>query len=235
MATTGTFNFDPRLAEIIEESTERAGIDPGTLGQSHLKSIFRSLKFMLGSEWSTLGIRQWMIYQVDEPLILGQTEFDLPVGAIDCIAAVLRRQDQDTEMNMISRNEYLTIVDKTNTGRPDRFYVERASGTKRFIFWQASENTTDHIIYDLFKQIEDVGNMSNNPQVPVYAMDALCEGLGSHIARKFNRSVYPELLASYRGNDVNKIGGKLGMLLMEDRERGDLQTYAKFEPRTNRY
>jgi hypothetical protein len=235
MASSGTFAFSPQFNEILEESFERAGIDPVAVGQSHLQSAFRSLKFMLASEWSTIGIRQWMIERVQTPaLTVNQTEFVLPLGGMDVIAAVLRRQSRDTEMNMISRNEYLTIVDKFWVGRPDRFYVDRSTINPKFVFWQASENNSDTIIYDLFKQNQDVGTMQQNIAVPQRAWDALCEGLAAYIARKFNRTVYPELLASYRGLDPVRIGGKLGALIMEDRERGDLETRAKFEPRTVR-
>jgi hypothetical protein len=235
MASSGTFAFSPQLNEILEESFERAGIDPVSVGQKHIRAALRSLKFMLASEWSTIGIRQWMIERVEtSALTVNQIEFTLPAGGMDVIAAVLRRQSQDTEMEIISRNEYLTIVDKYWNGRPDRFYVDRSTINPRFIFWQASENNTDTIIYDLFKQNQDVGTMQQNLAVPQRAWDALCEGLAANIARKFNRAVYPELMATYRGNDPVQLKGKLGALIMEDRERGDLETRAKFEPRTVR-
>jgi hypothetical protein len=234
MATTGTYAFDPIVAEIIDESSERAGIDPTSLGTSHLKAIFRSLKFMLNSEWSTIGIRQWMITQQTESLTVGQTSFVLPAGGMDIIAAVLRRQGQDTEMNMISRNEYLCIVDKDDTGRPDRFYVDRGASVKRAWIWQASENTTDEIIYDCFMQNEDPGAMTNTLSIPPIAQDAMCAGLAAAIARKFNRPLYAGLQLEYNGNDPENPKGKLGALRNEDRERGDLEMNAQFEPRTIR-
>jgi hypothetical protein len=235
MATTGTYAFDPAIAEIIDESSERAGIDPASLGQSHLKAIFRSLRLMLNSEWSTMGIRQWMIEQASEALTINQRSFTLPVGGIDVIAAVLRRQGQDTEMAMISRNEYLTIVDKDDTGRPDRFYVDRGAALRTVWFWQASENTTDIIVYDYFRQIQDVGtSMTNTLQIPPIAHDAMCAGLAARIAQKFNKPLYQGLMLEYNGGDPINPKGKLGALRMEDRERGDIEINAQFEPRTIR-
>lgn len=237
MATTGTYAFDPQIADIIDEASERAGIDPATLGQTHLKSIFRSMRFMLNSEWSTLGVRQWMIQQTTQSLVIGDTSFNLPVGSIDVLGAVLRRDSRDTEMYPISRNEYLTLVDKTDQGRPNQYFVDRQYSTKVFKYWQPSQYSGDAIVYDLFRQIQDVGtSMQNTLQIPVMATDAMTHGLAVAIAGKWNRKEMQRLREEYRGNDPEKVsqGSKLGMLLMEDRERGDLEMRLNFEPRTSR-
>lgn len=237
MATTGTYAFDPQIATIIDEAAERAGIDPATLGQSHLKSIFRSLTFMLNSEWSNLGIRQWMIQRIEQALTEDAVSFDLPAGVIDVLAAVLRRSGKDTEMYLISRNEYLTLVDKTSQGRPDRFYTDRQYPTKKLYYWQPTTLADDSIVYDCFRAMQDVGtSMTNTLQVPPNAQDAMCHGLAVAIASKWNRAEVPRLREEYRGNDSERVslGSKLGMLLMEDRERGDIELYVNMNPRSSR-
>jgi hypothetical protein len=121
VATTGTYTFDPLLTELIDEAFERGPLmDPKDVGVRHIESFFRSLKLMLNSEWSNLGVRRWMIQQATQTLTVGQSTFRLPIGCIDLVGMILRRVNIDTEMYPISRQDYLTIADKTINGRPDR-------------------------------------------------------------------------------------------------------------------
>jgi hypothetical protein len=236
MTTTGTYTFSPEIAEIFEEAFERAGMAPQGIGGAHIRSALRSLKFMLNSEWSTIGVRQWMIDQGQETLSVGQTSFALPAGAIDVLHAVVRRNGQDIELDMVSRGDYLAIVDKHQKGRPDRYFVDRqASGPVMYI-WQASENNTDVIVYDYFRQMQDVGEMTNTLQMPAYAYEACVSGLAYYLAVKFNPERAMGLRVAYggAGYPARIDGGALERMRQEDRERGDLHLYAAIEPRSAR-
>lgn len=237
MATTATYTFDPDIAEIFDEAFERAGIAPLAIGAAHVRSALRSLKFMLNSEWSTIGVRQWQIQEVQQPITeVGQKTFTLPAGGLDIMQAVLRRGNADIEMTGLSRSDYRIIVDKDQRGRPDRYFVDRQSATRTVYFWQAAENTTDVIIYDLFRQMEDAGRMSNTLQMPSYAFDACAAGLAYRIAGKYSRDRMRELAVEYGGAGYpDRItGGALERMRQEDRERGDLHVYAAIEPRSAR-
>lgn len=233
MATTGTYAFDPDIAEIFDESFERAGIAPQAIGVSHIRSALRSLKFMLNSEWSTLGVRQWMIHSGTATLTAGQSTFSLPAGALDLLCANLKRGDTETEMFPIGRDDYRIIVDKTVRGRPDRYFVDRAAATKTVYIWPAAENGTDTIVYDCFRQMQDVGEMANTLNMPTHALDACCAGLGYRLAAKFNPDRVELLRQEYGGSEYpHKInGGALERMRQEDRDRGDLNTTAAYEPR----
>lgn len=235
MATTGTYSFDPTLDEAFAEAFERAGVAPDGPGGSHLKSMFRSLRYMLNSEWSLIGIRQWMIQQGQEVLDAGDVSFTLPVGAIDITEAVLSREGRVSEMYPMSRNEYLNLVDKTLPGRPDRYFVDRQAGTMTVYFWRAAENSSDIILYNYFRQMQDVGDeLTNTLQLPTYAQEAMVAGLAARLAQKFNYGRFKDLWAYYWGPDINTPGGCVKRLREEDRERSDLELMVVMEPRTAR-
>jgi len=234
MATTQTWAFDPDIAEIFEESFERAGVAPSAIGAAHTRSALRSLKLQLNSEWATIGVRQWMIAQGSQTLTAGQSSFNLPVGAIDIMVATLKRGDNETEMHRISRDDYFILADKSDQGRPDRYYVDRQAATKIVRFWQASENTTDQILFEYFRQIQDVGELSNTLQMPAHAYEACCAGLAWRLAVKFQPKRESALMVYYRGPDPNRIGGCLEMMRQEDRERGDIGISIAMEPRSRR-
>lgn len=246
MATTTTYNFDPQLAEVIDEAFERGCLmDPKDVGQRHIESFMRSLKLMLNSEWSNLGVRRWMIQQGTQTMTVGMSSFRLPIGAIDVVGAVLRRGSVDTEMYVISRQDYLTIADKTINGRPDRWWVDRQAGNfsstlsnKVVNFWQRGSNTTDQIVYDYFRQIQDPGAQKNTLQIPPNAQDALNCGMSAYMAEKFKPERFDKLMVRYKGPDwadpKKAIGGALGALLMEDRERSDIEISVDFSGRNTR-
>lgn len=243
MATTGTYAYDPQIAEVIDEAFERGPLmDPKDVGQRHLESFFRSLKLMLNSEWSNIGIRRWMIQQTTEAMTVGKGDFRLPIGAIDVTSMVLRRANADTEMYAISRDDYLKIPTKDINGRPDRYYVDRQAGNfsstlsnKRVYIWQKGSNTTDIIVYDYFRQIQDAGAMRNTLQIPANAMAALNAGMAAYMAEKFKPERFEKLMERYRGPNWSRpdrtIGGALGELLMEDRERSDIEISVDFTGR----
>lgn len=242
MATSGTYEFDPKLEEILTESYERAGVDAAAIGAPLIEAAFRSMRMMLNSEWSTFGYRQWTIQRGTQLTTVGMTNFCLPEGAIDIVAAVLRRNDKDTEMYGISRNEYLTIVNKPLTGRPDRYYVDRQAGRlgRLAYIWRAGTNTTDTIVFDYFRQIQDAVNaesdLAQGLQLPAHAFDAMCAGLAMRLAEKFNAERYDRLRVAYGGVTYPHSigGGALERMRQEDRERGDIELYGVFEPRTGR-
>lgn len=243
MTTSGTYLYNPNVADIMDEVMENAGVDPSTVGSSHRKSFTRSLRTMLNSEWATIGIRNWMVEETTQVMSVGLDHFDLPAGAIDIVEAVLRRPggsiatNSDVEMYGISRNEYLTIVNKADQGRPDRYWVDRTSGTKTTWIWQCGSNTTDMMVYNLFRQNQDVsGELTDTLGIPTIAYDALIAGMSARTALKWNPSRFQLLQSLYLGQNMDPInpGGKLGALRNEDRERGDIDLYAAFEPRTGR-
>lgn len=246
MTTSGTFLYDPSVDELLTEVMENAGIDPAATGGAHIKSFGRSLRLMLNSEWSTLGIRNWMVSQQSHtPAAVGENTFTLPAGGLDIVEAVLRRVGSgiatfnDVEMFAISRNEFLTLVTKQEQGRPDRYWVERLGGSRVVHYWQSASNITDQIVYNMFQQNVDAdGTLQDTLGLPSFAYAALAAGLSARTALKWNPQRYELLQTIYAGpewasNPLNP-GGLLGMMRVEDRERGDIDTYAAYEPRTGR-
>jgi hypothetical protein len=250
--STGTYNTSSLVRELMDESFERAGMDPQVSVTGHIKSWFRSCRMMLNSEWATVGIRQWQILQASHTLSVGENFFNPPAGFLDITDAVLRRPGQlttyaDVEMYPITRNEWLLITNKLIQGRPDRFFVDRQAGVNTGTglsnaivnYWQAGSNTTDQIVYYYFHQDQDVSeSLSDTLDIPVMAKEAFVAGMASKMALKWNPNKFTLLEALYRGpnwaEEPLNPGGALGALRAEDRERGDITLYAAFEPRTGR-
>ena len=234
MATSQVFSpFTPDIALILDESFERAGIAPEAIGQSHLDSALRSITLMLNSEWHTLGIRKWMIQDATYQTTTGLNTFNLPVGGIDIFDAVIRRQSRDTPINRMSDAEYLEIPDKTQTGRPDRYLVNRQASGPVVYLWRTPENSTDIIVYKYFQQMAQPGVMTNSLQMPPHVLEAFHSGLAAKLALKFNAAKYVLLNSIYLGPQQDPMNpkGMLGAALMEDRDRSDVAMTIQLRPR----
>lgn len=203
MASTGTFLFDPNLATICDEAVERAGLNLQEITGEHIISIRRSAGFQISS-WANRGHRQWTFEQVLHTVAADEVSFDLPIGTIEVQTAVVRRNGVDTEIYPISRGDYLILHDKNLIGRPDRYFIDRRKDTDsttrvQVFFWLAGENTTDILIFNVYKQIQDIGNAQNTLDIPFRFQEAFAAELASRVAQKYKPEKFTELkgMAAY--------------------------------------
>ena len=106
MALSSSTNFEPNVAEFVEEAYERCGIELRT--GYDLKTSRRSINLML-AEWANRGLNQWTIEQATQTVTEGTTDYSLNSNVIDILDVVLRRTvnevQTDISMNRISRSE----------------------------------------------------------------------------------------------------------------------------------
>jgi len=233
MAVPGTYNFNPKILECLEEAFERGPlIHPSSIGGDHIDSALRSIRFMLGSEWPALGIKNWQVRQGTYTAVAGDTFFDpTDLGLQDILTMVLRRSYGDTTCVRISREDYTTIVRKSHTGRPSSFWVERimVAGVHRVrvYVWPAMENSTDTFVYDYLVRLSDAGTLGNTLDMPYYSQEAFVSGLAARLAQKFKPERFAELQTIYCGNPVgpgnSPKGGALQLAMQEARDRSDIR------------
>ena len=139
MATSGTTSFELDVTDYIEEAFERCGLDMRT--GYDLKTAKRSLNLLL-AEWANRGLNQWTIVQRTQALTVDDGEYDLGTDVIDVLGVVVRRSDTDYSLLRLSRDEYLTIPNKTTSGRPNQFFLDRQI-TPNLKIWPCLLYTSD--------------------------------------------------------------------------------------------
>ena len=253
MAVSGSKDFEPDVAEYIEEAFERCGLELRTGYDA--RTARRSLN-LLFADWANRGLNRWTVEQVTQTVASGVTSYPLgtitltvadsgsftigetitggtsgttasvvtkplsttmtltiPSGSftatetitgsssaatttvtsdasltnvqasVDILSAVVRRSDQDISIQRIGRDQFLRIPDKTTTGRPIQFYVDRQI-TPLFKIWPSPENNTDQIIYDRIVRIDDADTSVNTVQVPFRFYPCLTAGLAYYMSLK---------------------------------------------------
>jgi len=224
MTTSGTYLFNPELAELVDEAMERARIDPAHITARHILSARRSMRFLC-ADWATKDYHDFRIRTDTMPLVQSQgtyvagVDFDLDVGGvniIDIIDVVLRRDGVDTPVVMMSRDEYLNIPDKSVEGRPDRVFIDKGRDGITLNFWTIPENSTDQIIFSAVRKFEDSDTSSDTADIHYYMQDAFAAELAFRIAEKYSP---PEL----EGTLYQKAQLKFRDAQNAVRERGDVR------------
>ena len=104
-------------------------------------------------------------------------------STIDFLSAVLRRDNTDYSIPRVSRDDYLTIPNKSTTGRVDQFFLNRLI-TPQLELWPTPENNTDILIFNRLTRIQDADTFINTMEVPFRFYPCLTAGLAYYLYLK---------------------------------------------------
>tara|TARA_A100001391_G_C5014830_1_gene264184 strand:+ start:97 stop:765 length:669 start_codon:yes stop_codon:yes gene_type:complete len=180
MTVSGSTDFELDVADYIEEAFERCGLEVRT--GYDLKTAKRSLN-LLFADWANRGLNQWTIAQRTQTVTKSDNDYDLGTDVIDVLSMVIRRDGTDLSMDRISRDEYLSIPNKTTESRPTQFFIDRQL-TPKIKIWPTPENSTDVLIFDCLTRIDDADTFTNTVEVPFRFYPCLAAGLAYYISIK---------------------------------------------------
>jgi len=184
MTTSGTRDFEPDVAEYIEEAFERCGLEFRT-GYDGITAR-RSLNLLL-ADWANRGLNQWTIENTTTTLTQGAESIDLTSSTIDVLDVVIRRTEggttTDIQMAQVSRAAYWNIPTKNTQSRPTQWFLDKQITPKLYI-WPASENNTDQLLINRLIRIEDADVSANTMDMPFRFYPCLAAGLAYYIALK---------------------------------------------------
>ena len=207
MTTSSSTNFELDVAEYIEEAFERCGLELRT--GYDLQTAKRSMNIML-AEWANRGLNQWTIEQRTQTLTANDSDYSLGTDVIDILSAVVRRSTTDFSMSRISRDTYLATPNKSTTGRPTQFFLDRQI-TPNLKIWPTPENSTDVIIYDALTRMQDADAVTNTMEIPFRFYPCLTAGLAYYISMKkapdriqLLKTVYEEEFERAMGEDRDR-------------------------------
>jgi len=185
MATSGTTAFNMDFTEIAEEAWERAGREMRS--GYDLRTARRSMNLMT-IEWQNRGINLWTIDEGTVSLVNGTAQYTLPADTVDLLEQVIRTgsgsTQQDLTINRISVSTYASIPNKTTTGRPIQFWIERLVDAPRINVWPVPDSNDYTFKYWRMRRIEDAGAGVQTADMPFRFLPCLVAGLAYHIAMK---------------------------------------------------
>ena len=217
MALSGTSDFELDVADYIEEAFERCGLEVRT--GYDLKTAKRSLNLML-AEWANRGLNQWTIKQRSQAVVQGTGHYAVNADVIDILSVIVRRDGNDFSLDRYSREEFLTIPNKTTQGRPSQFFLDRQN-TPNLKLWPVPENSTDVILYDALTRMQDADTFVNTVDMPFRFYPCLAAGLAYYIAIKRAPQRVQLLKAVYEE--------EFERAMTEDRDRASFNVVPRYE------
>jgi len=199
MATSGTTIFEKgfSISDIVEEAYERIGIQ-GVSGYQ-LKGARRSLNILF-QEWANRGLHYWEVANNNITLVANQATYTMfrsttdgtsdataIYGVDDILEASFRNSNVDTPLTKINRSAYQALSNKTSTGQPTQYFVQRFIDkvTITLYLTPGSDQAGKFINYYYVKRIQDAGDYTNDADVPYRFVPCMIAGLAYYLAVKF--------------------------------------------------
>ena len=216
MATSGTYNFNLDIDEVIQEAMEMIGGED-TLGHEPA-SARRSINLML-TDWQNRGIMLWTTSVSSVTVAASTTSYDLASSTLDALQVVVNRSDTDIQLTRISPEEYLIIPEKKQTGRPMQYTVRRKRDNPVLSLWPLPENSTDVLKMEIIKDMEDVNKSAGqNADIPKRFLPCLTTGLSYFMSMK--RPMVAEGRIAMLKTNYEEM---LSRAMSEDKERASLK------------
>lgn len=212
MATSGTYNFEMDIDEVIQEALEMIGGEQ-TLGHEP-RSARRSINLLL-QDWQNRGVMLWTAETSAITITASVTTYALASATIDVLEAVHSRSNTDLQIDRISMQEYLKIPNKGQTGRTTQYAVRHERGNPVVYLWPVPDNSTDQIKLEIVRYMQDVNKSAvQTADISRRFLPCLTAGLAYQMAMK------------RPGVDINRIQmvkqeyeERLARAMEEDRER----------------
>jgi len=215
--TSGTVIFDKNFSidEIIEDAYERIGLQ-GSSG-NQMRTARRSLNIMF-QEWANRGLHYWEVANNNITLVADQKEYTMfrstgdgtsdataVYGVDDVLEASYRASNIDTPLTKINRSTYQALSNKSSTGQPTQYFVQRFIDkvTITLYLTPGSSEAGNFLNYYYVKRIQDVGDYTNATDVPYRFVPCMVSGLAFYLSQKFNPQLVQQMKLLYE-DELNR-------------------------------
>ena len=151
-------------------------------------------------EWANRGLHYWEVANNSLTLVDGQAEYTMYrstadgtsdataiYGVDDILEASYRNSSSvDFPLTKINRSAYQGLSNKTDEGTPTQYFVQRFIDRVTITLYLTTGSTEagNTINYYYVKRIQDVGDYTNETDVPYRFVPCMCAGLAYYLAIK---------------------------------------------------
>lgn len=186
--TSGTYNFQPSLAEAVLNAYSRIGVRRTDILQTHLADAKMEANFLL-AKIATKQPNLWTVDLQALPLIQGASTYTVPAETVMILDVYLRYGNPPTDRSMypISRSEYSTYPEKSLQAFPTVYWFDRLISPTITLWPTPDGNGPYTLYYYRVRQIQDAdysdGTNALNVEIPYLWLDAFVAGLAARLCR----------------------------------------------------
>jgi uncharacterized protein YihD (DUF1040 family) len=184
LASSGTYDFNLDIDEVIQEATEMIGGEQ-TLGHTP-QSARRSINLLL-NDWQNRGVLLWSTFTTAITVATSTTTYDLADSVSDALIITVKASASatETQLTRISYEEYNVLPNKSQTGRPTQYSIKRNVNNPTIYLYPIPDNSTEILTVEAIRQLEDVNkSAAQNADIPKRFLPCLTYGLAHQLAQK---------------------------------------------------
>lgn len=136
MAVSGSRNWIATRDNIIYAALRKLGVkesdNPPTVEE--IQDAAFALNAMVSS-WQNDDVHLWTVAEEIMPLTASTLSYSLDDSVLEMKTPIFRRDDQDTPLNILTREEYLSIPDKKTSGDPISVYIDYQLANPTVYVW----------------------------------------------------------------------------------------------------
>jgi hypothetical protein len=189
MAVSSTNTFTVTRNDIIDSALRTLGVigigeTPTTEDYTNCS---QALNIMIKS-WSKKGYPLWVVSTQTINLVDGTASYNLGTRPVRIFGAYIRNTDNhDTQLRLISNQEYDDLGNKTTEGTPNQIYYDNqlAAGTV-YVYPVPDATSADYTIYvEAQRMFYDMSASTDNFDFPQEWFQAIKWGLAAEIAVEY--------------------------------------------------
>lgn len=185
MAVSGISAFSMTAAEILDAAFARIRGEETTAYE--VKSATRSMNLTF-QDFSNRGVNLWTLEEVTLSISTASVaSYTLDADTLDVIWAITRdtqnNQQTDIICQRIGLQQYFELTDKTDTGRPYQYAIQRGREYPILFLYPLSDGVSaTSFIYYRIRRLDDIVTLRNNPDVPRNFLPAVVSGIAYYMA-----------------------------------------------------
>lgn len=198
MTTTGTNTFTVTRDDIIKASLRLLGVIG--VGETPLTEDYtncsQALNIMIKG-WAKKGIPLWVTQQITLPMVTSVTSYQIGPTATGTGALVTSKplkifdafirdsNNYDTQLLLISRQEYDILGSKSSTGIPNQYYWDNGDPNGTLYVFNVPVDSTHTLYLQIQRQFYDMTSGTDNFDFPQEWFTALKWGLACELAVEY--------------------------------------------------
>ena len=197
-ATTGSFNYNPSLGEIVLNAFGRIQVRPPELTQSHMFQARMAANLLL-SEWSSQQPNLWEVDLQTIPLTQGVATYSLPAATVMILDLYVNYGGTDHYLWPVSRTEYASYSNKTQQGTPTVFWYDRLISQTITFYLVPDGNGPYTVKFYSVRQTQDADLPNGlNVEIPYRWLEAYCSGMAWKLSEIYMPQLEDKLFSRYQ-------------------------------------
>lgn len=234
MALSGVTNYNPTADVLIQAAYRKLGISV-TLTATQSNNGLAALN-MLFKEWGPKGLKVWLQEETGFALVESDKDYSVTASTtdlpIEIDQAFLRNisSKEDTPLEIITRDEYIRLPNRTTEGTPTQVYYHRdkpegTSLTGWLYVWPAPDSTaasTYTINIAWRKPIDNVDSTNHHVEFPQEWYRAIVWNLAKElmlevdVPESVERRIVSEARITLEDAEASDIGNNASVMFQPD-------------------